>query len=130
MKQPGKVRLIDDLSGSQVNGTVQTSESPKPQNLDFIGALLLQILQTGSFPELLGRTFDLKSAYKQMGIAPDSLQFAYVVVFNPIERRPEVFQLLAAPFGATRSVYSFLESNPFGMVCRSGFIASYLVAFL
>ena len=109
LKQPGKIRLIDDLSGSQVNSTVQTSESPKPQNLDFIGALLLQILQTGCFPELLGRTFDVKSAYKQMGIALESLRFAYVVVFNPVKREPEVFQLLAAPFGATRSVYSFLR---------------------
>ena len=32
-----------------------------------------------------------------------------MVVFNPESRKPEVFQLLAAPFGATRSVYSFLR---------------------
>ena len=56
-----------------------------------------------------GRTYDLKSAYKQLAVAEDSLPYAYVVVFNPHTRKPEIFQLLAAPFGATRSVYSFLR---------------------
>ena len=37
-----KVRLIDDLSGSFINGTVQTSELPTLQNIDYIGATLLQ----------------------------------------------------------------------------------------
>ena len=109
LRQPGKVRLIDDLSGSSVNSTVQTAESPKPQNVDYIGATLLQFLQLLSGQGIVGRTYDLKSAYKQLAVAPSSLEFAYVVVFNPNTRKPEVFQLLAAPFGATRSVYSFLR---------------------
>ena len=109
LRQPGKVRLIDDLTGSKVNNTVQTSESPKPQSVDYIGAMLLQILQMEGGLELRGRTYDLKSAYKQLAVAQCSLDFAYVVVFNPHSRQPEVFQLLAAPFGATRSVHSFLR---------------------
>ena len=103
------MRLIDDLSGSSVNSTVQTAESPKPQNVDYIGATLLQFLQLQNNQVIVGRTYDLKSAYKQLAVAPSSLEFAYVVVFNPHSRKPEVFQLLAAPFGATRSVYSFLR---------------------
>ena len=51
----------------------------------------------------------MKSACKQLAIAKESLNFAYVVIFNPHTRKPEIFQLLAAPFGATRSVYSFLR---------------------
>ena len=109
LRQPGKVRLIDDLTGSKVNSTVQTSESPKPQSVDYIGAMLLQALQLEGGLELRGRTYDLKSAYKQLAVAQSSLDFAYVVVFNPHSRQPEIFQLLAAPFGATRSVYSFLR---------------------
>ena len=58
---------------------------------------------------MVGRTYDLKSAYKQLAIAKESLAFAFVVVFNPSTRKPEAFQLLAAPFGATKSVYSFLR---------------------
>ena len=34
---------------------------------------------------------------------------AYIVVFNPSTRSPEIFQLQAVPFGATRSVFSFLR---------------------
>eukprot|EP00435_Cladocopium_sp_Y103_P067862 s777_g30.t1 len=110
LRQPGKIRLIDDLSGSHVNSTVQAAESPKPQNVDFIGAMLLSVLQTNSSAvEVLGRTYDLKSAYKQLAIAPASLPYAYVVIFNPHKKKPEIYQLLAAPFGATRSVYSFLR---------------------
>eukprot|EP00435_Cladocopium_sp_Y103_P055104 s1350_g18.t1 len=72
--------------------------------------MLLDVLQcNASGDDVLGRTYDLKSAYKQMAISPNSLSFAYVVVFNPASRKPEIFQLLAAPFGATRSVYSFLR---------------------
>eukprot|EP00435_Cladocopium_sp_Y103_P073783 s444_g45.t1 len=100
LRQPGKIRLIDDLSGSLVNSTAQASESLKPQNADFIGAMLLEVLQhNANLVDVLGRTYDLKSAYKQMSIAPGSLSFAYVVIFNPETRKPEVYQLLAAPFG-------------------------------
>ena len=37
------------------------------------------------------------------------MSFAFVAVYNPDKARAEVFQLLAAQFGATRSVYSFLR---------------------
>ena len=109
LRQPNKIRLIDDLTGSKYNNTVQASESPKPQNIDFIGAVLLQFLQMRSGQKVVGRKYDLKSAYKQLAIAEESLVFAFVAVFNPELRRPEAFQLLAAPFGATRGVYSFLR---------------------
>lgn len=46
---PGKIRLVDDLTGGSVNNTVQASESPKPQNVDFIGALLLCVCVTGEW---------------------------------------------------------------------------------
>ena len=53
--------------------------------------------------------FDLKSAYRQLAIHPNFLRAAFVVVFNPHKRCPEIFQLQAVPFGATRSVFSFLR---------------------
>ena len=109
LRQPGKIRLIDDLSASGINQTVQTSESPKPHSADFIAAMLLAVMKVGKCSKLMGRSYDLKSAYKQLAIASGSLSFAYVAVYNPAKARPEVFQLLAAPFGATRSVFSFLR---------------------
>eukprot|EP00438_Fugacium_kawagutii_P025712 Skav210468 [mRNA] locus=scaffold737:33999:35231:+ [translate_table: standard] len=59
--------------------------------------------------QVVGRTFDMKSAYKQLALADSSLWASYVAIFNPETRSPEIYQLLAAPFGATRSVYSFLR---------------------
>ena len=109
LRQPGKIRLIDDLSASSVNQTVQCAESPKPQSIDFVAALLLTILKSSGGAKIKGRSFDLKSAYKQLAIAESSLQFAFVAVYNPYKKKAEVYQLLATPFGATRSVYSFLR---------------------
>jgi len=109
LKQPAKIRLIDDLSSSKVNQTVQTAESPKPHSVDFIAAMLLEVLKFNKGVQLFGRSFDLKSAYQQLAIAEKSLSFAFVAVYNPRFGKAELFQLLAAPFGATRSVYSFLR---------------------
>ena len=103
------VVIIDDLSASGVNQTVQTAESPKPHSADFIAAMLLAVLKVSEGSKLMGRSFDLKSAYKQLAIAKESLSFAFVAVYNPERAKAEIFQLLAAPFGATRSVYSFLR---------------------
>ena len=108
LKQSDKIRLIDDLSGSKVNLTVQTSESPKPHTTDVIASMTLELLKGEARP-VLGKTFDLKSAYKQLGLAESALWASYVAVFNPNTRKGEIFQLLAVPFGATRAVYSFLR---------------------
>ena len=108
LKQPNKIRLIDDLSGSFINMTVQSNETPRPHTTDVAASLALGFLERYSGP-VVGKTFDLKSAYRQLGIAEDSLPFSYIVCFNPHTRRPEIFQMLAAPFGASRSVFSFLR---------------------
>eukprot|EP00435_Cladocopium_sp_Y103_P018570 s3790_g4.t1 len=109
LKQPNKARLIDDLSRSNINSTVQTPEAPKPHSTDVVAALSLALLQFAGSRSLLGKTFDLKSAYRQLGIHPSSLSFSYIVCFDPVARRPAIFQMLAVPFGGSRSVYSFLR---------------------
>lgn len=108
LKQPNKIRLIDDLSGSFINSTVQSNATPRPHTTDVAASLALGFLEkyNGS---VLGKTFDLQSAYRQLCISEDSLPFSYIVCFNPHTRKPEIFQMLAAPFGATRSVFSFLR---------------------
>ena len=58
---------------------------------------------------ILGKTFDLKSAYRQLGIRECSLLYSYIACFDLVSRRPVIFQMLAVPFGATRAVYSFLR---------------------
>ena len=108
LRQPNKIRLIDDLSGILINATVQTVESPKPHTTDVVASVVLELLKE-SRSDVVGRAFDLKSAYRQLEIHPNSLWAAFVVVFNPHKRCPEIFQLQAVPFGATRSVFSFVR---------------------
>ena len=109
LKQPNKVRLVDDLSKSGVNSTVQTSEAPKPHSTDVVASLVLALLLGAQGRGVLGKTFDLKSAYRQLGIHPDSLSCSFITCFDPQTRRPAIFQMLAVPFGGSRSVYSFLR---------------------
>ena len=109
LRQSSKVRLVDDMSGSSVNATVQATESPKPHGVDFIAALALAMVKQSFGQQVLGRTFDMKSAYKQMAVSPSDLWAAFVAIYNPVSRKPEIYHLLAPPFGATRSVYSFLR---------------------
>ena len=108
LKQPNKVRLIDDFSGSLVNSTVQSFESPKPHSTDVIASVVLSLLSCRD-KNFVGRAYDLKSAYRQLGVRQDSLWASFIVVFNPMKKAPEVYQMLAVPFGASRAVYSFLR---------------------
>eukprot|EP00435_Cladocopium_sp_Y103_P004485 s3451_g1.t1 len=109
LRQPNKIRLIDDLSKSHINSTVQTPEAPKPHSTDVVAALTLALLQVAQGRCAVGKTFDLKSAYRQLSIHPDSLSFSYIACFDPVHRKPAIFQMLAVPFGGSRSVYSFLR---------------------
>ena len=72
IRQLNKIRLIDDLSGSFINSSVQTVESPKPHTTDVVASVVLE-LRKHCRSEVLGRTFDLKSAYRQLGTHPNSL---------------------------------------------------------
>lgn len=71
--QGPKIRCVDDFSKSGVNACAQTSESPKPHTLDVVAGLCSKILGCkNSFGEWLGRVFDLKSAYRQCAVHPES----------------------------------------------------------
>ena len=65
LRQTSKIRLIDDLSGSSVNATVQTVESPKPHTTDVVASVVLELLRHCKVG-VLGRAFDLKSTFRQL----------------------------------------------------------------
>ena len=109
LRQPNKIRLIDDLSKSGINSTVQTPEAPKPHSTEVVASLVLALLLGSKGRGALGKTFDLKAAYRQLGISPHSLSFSFIACFDPVSRKPAIFQMLAVPFGGSRSVYSFLR---------------------
>ena len=104
-----KVRLIDDMSASLVNSAVQLCESPQPHTIDVLGCLLLECLEKFPREEFLGRSYDLKAAYRQLGLCEDALRHAYITFYDCGEAKPAIHRLNALPFGAVRSVHSFLR---------------------
>ena len=66
-----------------------------------------EILLDLEYPDM-GVISELADGTELVGEVP-TLQFAFVAIYNPYKKKAEVYQLLATPFGATRSVYSFLR---------------------
>ena len=113
--QKTKYRCIDDFSGSLVNATCSVFESPLLHTVDMSGALLNLWMSTMnsdfSKQQILGRSFDLKAAYRQLFIKEEDRKHAYISVFNPATKEVEVFRAVALPFGSVQSVYNFLRMS-------------------
>ena len=113
LQKKGKVRLIDDYSESGVNSCVTTVEAPVLHTADIASASLVLWFNMcgawGADPKLVVRTFDLTSAYRQVALSPNGKRFACIRVFDPANQCMRYFRSCVLPFGATRSVHSFLR---------------------
>lgn len=113
VQKHGKIRLIDDFSESSVNSAVSVCESPVLHTVDVAASLLVlwfrECRNAGIHPELHVRTFDLSSAYRQIGLSKHGREFSFIRVFDPTCNAPRLFQGTVLPFGAVRSVHSFLR---------------------
>ena len=111
---PRKIRPIDDFSESKVNSTVSCSEKVKLHTVDLVGALLCawfsRAAASSKQRSLWSRTFDLKSAYRQLPLAESAFRHAVLSVYCPETEGPALFQLKCLPFGATASVNHFLRA--------------------
>lgn len=58
---------------------------------------------------LLARTFDLSSAYRQVGLNEAGRRVAFIRVFDSTDGTWKIFQAQVLPFGAIKSVHSFLR---------------------
>ena len=108
--QKGKLRPIDNFSASNVNSATGLSEKFQVESIDEICAILktwLQLRPTGL--HVVGRSFDLRKAYRQIGIRQDHLKFGWVSAWDPTAGRAFAFQMESMPFGATASVGAFLR---------------------
>eukprot|EP00435_Cladocopium_sp_Y103_P019375 s340_g4.t1 len=110
--QKGKTRLIDDFSVNGINSTYGMGEKLRIDSIDEVMACLSILLdgdQEGQKPAgVLGRTFDLKAAYKQFGVDSEHAQKLRIAVKRP-GGGVGYFKVFALPFGATGSVASFLR---------------------
>ncbi len=111
--QGAKTRMIDDFSISGVNDSCVIHNKIDLHLIDTFAAAIKNYFSgcrdhsvSGS---LLGKTYDLKSAYRQVPIRSDHLKFAYFSIYNCELDRTEVYRLRTLPFGATHSVYNFLR---------------------
>ena len=102
-RQRHKIRLIDDFSESAVNQAVTVSESPTLHTVDVACAILACWFGDCSDhwrkSNLQVKTFDLASAYRQVGLSESGRKVAYIRVFNPDTNKWSFFQSKVLPFG-------------------------------
>ena len=98
---------------SSVNGTVSVYECPVLHTVDVACAAIMHWFDcaksAGTDPTLVTRNFDLSSAYRQVGLNSDGRKVAYIRAYNPESQCWCICQPLVLPFGAVKSVHSFLD---------------------
>jgi hypothetical protein len=112
LRQAEKTRLIDDCSIGGFNSTCGANEKLKIHAIDEMAAYIawcLTNLGGSSMESVLGKTYDLKNAYKQYGIAAHDRSLLRIAVWDPVSSRVRFLGLNALPFGAIGSVGSFLR---------------------
>ena len=110
--QGGKTRVIDDCSVCGLNQTVGLPEKFLLQAVDQMCSMICwSMKQAGGnkHPRVVGRTFDLKSAYKQFGLNQDDRNLIRIAVVEPATGIPVLFGVNSLPFGAVGSVAGFLR---------------------
>ena len=116
LKQKEKVRVIDDFSIAGVNQTAGMREKLKIFGIDDIAALIAHSLDSVGaqvHPKLLGKTIDLKSAYKQFGVCSEDRERIRVATSRPTSSELVLLLVNSLPFGATGSVAAFLRISMF-----------------
>ena len=111
--QKNKTRMIDDYTISGINDTAAAHNKVDLHMVDTFAAVVREFFRRCGEEDrastLMAKTYDLKSAYRQVPIAEEHLRFSFFCIFNHELGRAEVYQLTTLPFGATHSVYSFLR---------------------
>ena len=74
-----------------------------------IKAYFEKMMQSSPDCSLLAKTYDLKSAYRQIPVRSDHLKYAYFCIYNHETCSVKIYRSRTLPFGATHSVYSFLR---------------------
>ena len=117
INQSEKVRPIDDFSQSQINSTVTNYEKATVDGPDVICALAVKLMKglrdNGRSSQLLGRALDLASAYRQLAVAEDSYDVAFLSIFNPNTKEAALYQQVALPFGSVTAVNAFIRCSRF-----------------
>ena len=110
LAQKNKLRPIDNMSASGINSAVGLPEKLQVEGVDeAVAVIRAWMMHAGSGCCLLGKTYDLRKAYRQIGIAEKHLSASWIGVWSPTVSRPMAFAMKSMPFGATASVQAFLR---------------------
>ena len=96
---PQKVRVIDDLGASGVNGVTATHDTAVPDSLDCVLALSVYFRLLSPGCVLQAASTDFRHAYKTIGIPPGHERFP-AILSAPPERPMQVSHLRTQPFGS------------------------------
>ena len=113
--QKNKIRPIDNFRASHVNAAGGTSEKVLVDGPDLIAQACLKLLAQAAPSKgkdrPVGRTWDLKSAYKQLPVRADHSRFAWIAVQDTTTHLLHLAQMHSMPFGAVASVHAFLRCS-------------------
>ena len=111
IRQGHKTRVIDDCTVCGLNLTVGTKEKFHLHTIDQLCSMLNTSFEmsSGTHCAVMGRTYDLKHAYKQFGLCEEDRKILRIAVRKPGENTPTLVGLNALPFGAIGSVAGFLR---------------------
>ena len=129
IRQGSKVRPIDNLSVSGLNSTVGLPERLQVDTIDGVAAMIKRCMQLhGSHCNLVGRTYDLKKAYRQLGVSKDHYRFSWIAAWSTTHKRVMLFRMKGLPFGGTASVAAFLRMSR--ALKEAGIAGAYLILVL
>ena len=112
VKQSSKIRVIDDCSCCGLNWTVGLHEKFQLQSIDVLASMVAEAFKAFpgiTFPRVLGRCYDLKSAYKQFAVHPRDRSHLRMAVRSTKDQEIKLLGFNALPFGAVGSVAGFLR---------------------
>jgi hypothetical protein len=113
LSQGEKTRMIDDYSVSGVNDSCTIHSKLDLHMVDTFVAVIKSYfekqLEVAADCSLVAKTYDLKSAYRQIAVRADHLRYAYFCIYNHELQAVEIYRSRTLPFGATHSVFSFLR---------------------
>ena len=103
IRQGQKIRPIDNYLESGMNSTSSATDTITVHTADCIAAGLSYRLGNDTKCKdsgLLIRTWDLQKAYKNLPLATEALDDAFLCIFNPATGAGEIFKQRVLPFGS------------------------------
>ena len=114
LRQGAKVRLISECTIGGFNSTCGVSERLRVHAIDelasYIVGCLTNLTET-SMDEVVGKTCDLKSAYRQYEVRKLDRDLWWLVGWNPHVQKVRLLGINALPFGAIGSHSTFLRMS-------------------